>query len=318
MESKLSIIIPTYNREKQLINQLRRIYSQQESKFLKIVVLNNNSDYNVEYAITSNFECSQLTNLKIISHPYNLGGNMNIGLSFYHCETDWLWLLSDDDEVLCDSIKRILDDICTYNEYIAIKYSLEKFTSHDDVEIGNLNDLIRYYKKEHKHQGELIFMSNAVFNINKLRPVMGAVIENAYNSLPGLNPILFGLDKALGKCFFSNKQIVRYMLPAPGGAWNYHQTTVRLPALLDYPFNCDGKTMLKLMSLMNHWNYPRFILACADFHDSIKSIIFYKKIFDYVFQIGWLKKNIYKIVFYLNYLTNFKFVDFIKNRKAKK
>lgn len=48
MNGKLTIGIPTYNREKQLENQLKNILKQDLSGLEEILIIDNNSDYDVE------------------------------------------------------------------------------------------------------------------------------------------------------------------------------------------------------------------------------------------------------------------------------
>ena len=81
---KLSIVIPTYNRREKLLRQLHAIFGQPESKDIDVTVLDNHSDYDCDESVYADFPKESYPNLRVITHPYNIGGNMNISLCFYY------------------------------------------------------------------------------------------------------------------------------------------------------------------------------------------------------------------------------------------
>ena len=66
MEKFLTIVIPTYNRENQLIRLLRSIERQKVEHLYYIVILNNHSDYDVETSIRNHFPDPFIDNIETI------------------------------------------------------------------------------------------------------------------------------------------------------------------------------------------------------------------------------------------------------------
>jgi len=111
MNHKITIGIPTYNRENQLRNQLQCKIKQDLTFVEEIIIVDNHSNYDIVNSI-SELNC---TKLRLITNPFNIKMATNMEMPFLYCKTEWLWLLSDDDEVLPDSINTITDvkmDFC--------------------------------------------------------------------------------------------------------------------------------------------------------------------------------------------------------------
>jgi len=316
---KLSIVIPTYNRKEKLLRQLHCILDQPESKLVNdITVLNNHSNYDCEGVVYAEFPKDQYFNLTVITHPYNVGGNMNISLCFYYAKADWMWMMSDDDTATGNSIKTILRNIEEHKDDIVIKYSLGN-TVHKDVHVDSLNGLVDYYKDNHLFQGELIFMSNGVYNLTKLQPVVGEVIEYGYNSMPAILPMFFGLDKNLGKIYFSSKYIINYSVPEMADGehdWtsSYNSIMGRVVSLFDYPFNCNGKTMLRLLTLQDHWSPYLCIRSLYRSGDKKKMKIFHDRIFPYTYQFSGLRRLKVNLIYFFFYYFDIDIKKTFKNK----
>ncbi len=95
IKTKLSIIIATYNRSEYLKRTLRQL-ADSPVRDCRITILNNHSTDNTlsvcdEYA--NNFQ-----NFTVVTHPANLGGgSQNYIHAIEYCDTEYMWLLADDD-----------------------------------------------------------------------------------------------------------------------------------------------------------------------------------------------------------------------------
>lgn len=305
----LSIVIPTYNRREKLLRQLHAIFNQPQAKDVEVIVLDNHSDYDCEQVVSLEFPEEQFPNLKVIIHPYNIGGNMNISLCFYYATGDWLWMMSDDDVVAPASLNTVLGDIEQHDEKIVLKYSLAAmpYSSYDNVTIGSLNDLTDYFEEKKLLLGNLIFISTGVFNLNRLKPVVGQIIEYGFDSMSAINPIIIGLDKKLGDVFFSKKYIIQRNDPHDklnqGWSMNYHYIIGRIVSILDYPFECDGKTIRRLLYLNKDWNIYKLARSLFLLQDKTKMKIFHDRTYKYFYHGRRRLKA--EIVFYCLYMFNF-------------
>lgn len=114
----LTIAIPTYNRKDELEKCINSIVPQLNDK-IKIVVRDNCSDYDAE-ALVRRFNNPQI---EFYKNPVNVGGDANIARLFECCDTDWLWVLGDDDFILPDAVKKVIDCIEANPDVIYIKFN---------------------------------------------------------------------------------------------------------------------------------------------------------------------------------------------------
>lgn len=307
----LSVFIPTYNREFRLLNQLESLLKQDLSDEIMIYVLNNHSDYDVEKAIEERFG-PKSSNITVINNKSNLGLSLNIALPFYYCKTKWLWILSDDDITLPDSLKRIKDDTEEYTDYACLKYSLKYMSQHENDVFTSLEQLVSYYSREDKNQGEFIFISNNLFNMEKIEPYIGKILNYSYNAVAGILPYVYVLDSKSGKVIMRNHEIVSYLPPEKGKEWNYVDITSRLITLTDYPYNSDGETVRKLINLMNHFSFYDYMAGLIKLNDKEKVRMQISKTFPLLFQNGIMRRTLYKTVYYAYLWLN---IDGVKIRK---
>ncbi|MBC2856161.1 glycosyltransferase [Cetobacterium sp. 2A] len=197
MNKILTIAIPTYNRKEKLLRTLKIIVPQITEE-IKLLILDNNSSYDI-FEITNEIPLIDKVNIEIKKNIVNIGGNANIARCFEYTDTEWMWLLGDDDIPTENSVKIImhdlknkkLDDICM------VKYSSTIDTISKDEEILGLEKLIDYLsiKEPQKGFGNFLFISNSLYNIKKLKnfTLYGYQYTNAY--LPHLAILFFYLNK---------------------------------------------------------------------------------------------------------------------------
>lgn len=181
MEKKLTVAITTYNREQPLIEQLRSLEQQGLYDKYKIVVCNNCSDYDVEASLRKALSPEFMDIITVHNRKYNVGGDCNIALSFQLIETEWMWLLSDDDITNSGAIQTVLEDAEKYPDVCWLKYSISGgFKPFEDKRCDNLVDVFKACCRENGHShGEFVFMSNNVYNIPLVKKHIGDVMPLA-------------------------------------------------------------------------------------------------------------------------------------------
>ena len=89
--------------------------------------------------------------------------------TFLHCKTKWMWLISDDDVICDNAFDLIFQEIKKKFGCMLFKiftdgignYGVEK-----DYKVNNFKQFIDYYYySKVKRNGNLIFVSNGVFNL---------------------------------------------------------------------------------------------------------------------------------------------------------
>ncbi|RZK28376.1 MAG: glycosyltransferase family 2 protein, partial [Hymenobacter sp.] len=102
----LTIAIPTYNRNERLARSLE-ILVPQLSAGVKLVIIDNCSSVPIKDTV----EPYLLSNVKVVRNTYNIGMAANILRCFENCDTEWLWVLGDDDPPHKNAVEIIIQEI---------------------------------------------------------------------------------------------------------------------------------------------------------------------------------------------------------------
>ena len=288
---ELSIGIPTYNRQKQLKKQLKSLLAQDLSEIEEIIVIDNNSNYDINKLIDS----LNSNKIKLITNLINQGMSINVLNPFLYCKTKWLWLLSDDDLTLKNSVKNILESIrkSTYNTGL-IQFSL--FENQESFYAKNLNQYIDYYFNESEiRKGEIVFLSTKVFNVEILKKYLAKGFEYSYTYIGFLIPIFIALNEQKISVFFNSNKIVDYLSPE-GEGWNFDKVGKGLSTLshLDIDLNKKyKKKMLEVFMPISYIEMYKFYLSNRDVKNALNYDIIYHN--SYKFYLNIFQKSIYQI-----------------------
>ena len=125
---KLSVLIPTYNREDRLKKSLAS-YTQEKIKNIEFVVIDNYSKDNTEALVRSLI--AKDDRIRYYKNPTNLGYNRNLFRGFLEAEADWLCILPDDDAVELGFLSELIEKIDQNNDCSIIltaqKYEKDSF-----------------------------------------------------------------------------------------------------------------------------------------------------------------------------------------------
>ena len=103
---KLTIAIPTYNRNEILKANLEKLLPQVTDE-CNVVIFDNCSDTPVKEVIEELVNTYPDINISIVRNRYNIGMTANILKCFEQCSDTWLWILGDDDEVVDEHFGRL-------------------------------------------------------------------------------------------------------------------------------------------------------------------------------------------------------------------
>lgn len=254
LHSGLSIGIPTYNRKDALVRLLKSIECQQYNLLDEIIIGDNASPYDVEAVILECVSPALFSKCRLIKNNFNIGGPANIKNQFLNCNSKWFWLIGDDDEITEDALDIILKDIEAEPECAYFKYSTrmnDGIIGEDDVRFDNLHQFIEYSRK--RYPGNLVFMSNNIYNMEKLAPYLPVMMT--YNtSVPQCISMMVGLDREEIYVRFSSKPICIYNMPEGGVSWNMLRVALALSCLQEIPFkslrNIEWDGLLSAFRLM--------------------------------------------------------------------
>ncbi len=128
----LTIAIPTFNRaerlDRSLSDLLLQINNSGNGQYISIFISNNGStDFTQEIALKyRELYLKNDINFSINVFDRNEGFDSNVLQCYSYCDTDYVWFLSDDDNVRDGSINRILNDIEMYRPNV-IYYNFDQY-----------------------------------------------------------------------------------------------------------------------------------------------------------------------------------------------
>ena len=305
----LSICIPTYNRKDRLLRQLKSIFKQPLYKQINIVILDNHSNYDIEQFLKDFFSEEEVSVIELIRRPFNIGMIGNVSNSFLYCKTKWMWLLSDDDETVDNSLEIIFRKIDLYPDYSVFKFSIYGIQSEENIDITTLDEFINYYKDNDRENstGNLIFISNNVFNMSEIGDYLQDSFTYSYTYIPHIMPILSFLIDNEKKMKYFSEPVVRFLLPEAGIEWSYSKCMLGLSALSDFLFkNISAEKRKQLMKIFTQsFPFRDYILSCNNYSSYSNRLSIYRKIYGNFFKYkGGLKHTVLYYSFLLIFILN--------------
>lgn len=214
----LTIAIPTYNRANQLEKSLRDLIKQLDHSII-IRVIENRSDNDCSHLI-SKLQRTEI-NIHYKANVDNIGISGNIIKCFESCDTEWLWILSDDDEIAQDALNTIKEAISLNYEVAFFNFRSNLFryswyNNHYEKFVGQYR-----FVEGLKSFTNLLFLSSGVYNVKKLKESIRSAYYFTNTFAPQVALVLDHLgnnDKAV-TCFV-DKPIVNWKPPLKGHAWS--------------------------------------------------------------------------------------------------
>lgn len=278
MKNELTIAIPTYNREDDIVRLLKSIERTDYHRLSEIIISDNNSPYDIECVLKRNFSEDFLKCCRIIVNHVNIGGPGNIKNQLLYCKTKWLWMIGDDDQVLPNSLDVIFRDIeddpgCAFFRYSVAKRisGTEKlrFVREENRTMYSLDDFMRYYEEKKRNKGNMVFMSNNVYNMELLSPYLNYAFT--YNtSITQLIPFFMGLDERKIYVRYRDAAVVLFCGQSEGTAWSYLRVMGAISTVNQIPFkSLDAKQFKRFVNVLNFISLRRFVLWCLVHKDKI-------------------------------------------------
>jgi len=118
MKNTLTIAIPTYNRANRLDKALQDLLLQilglgSRIDLVSVLVSNNGSSDSTQLVMNKHEKIFRHRGVRFSQHHFNVnhGFDQNVLKCYESCGDEYVWFLSDDDNVIDNAISEILDDI---------------------------------------------------------------------------------------------------------------------------------------------------------------------------------------------------------------
>lgn len=226
----LTIAIPTFDRNDLLARTVAALLPQMQPG-VRLVVRDNASPRPVRDTLAPLI--AGRTDVSIVSNPVNIGGNANMLRCLESCETEWIWVLGDDDLPAVDAVPRILADMGTSPaQRVAISYRCELFERRQSLELTGADDFVERMDS----LSSVLFLSTTVLRARSLRPHLRLAYAYAYSNMPQTIALMQALGET-GQVRLATEQIVSWGDAGAHASWSVVNASLAFPTLLDLPIS---------------------------------------------------------------------------------
>jgi glycosyltransferase involved in cell wall biosynthesis len=237
--SDLTIAIPTYDRNVILRDNLARLLPQLTDD-CRLLIIDNASPTAVSETLEPLLKSFPRVRAEVVRNRVNLGGSANILRCFELCQTEWLWLLGDDDGVHPNALSTILTRVARDPDCVFFNFSSPCFTRLKSFLTEGTAQLI----EQMDSFSGLLFMSAGVYKTSALLPFLKHGYHYAYACAPNVAALLACLgDHA--RCLFSEETIIQQYRQAPATqSWSPITALIGRMTLLDLPLDPKLRILL--------------------------------------------------------------------------
>lgn len=262
-KSVLTIAIPTYNRNEKLKRSIEVLVPQLNSK-VKILILDNESTTPVAETLAEILnKLNAESAVTIVRNKANVGMAANIIRCFETCDTEWMWLLGDDDVPNLVAVAGVLEDIekhkdCSFLNYKSPLCPTRKADFYTTGQEQLLDQLDGF--------GNLLFISVGVYNLKSLSGDLRITYQLAYSIAPHLVYLLSGL-KATGKAWFLTRELHDFHLRDTTEAenWSWLSLSLCIPVLYEVPLLVSENAKRKFAGyILTHVKSPKEIFSILE------------------------------------------------------
>jgi glycosyltransferase involved in cell wall biosynthesis len=238
--ARLTVAIPSYNRNEILNGNLRLLLPQLDARS-RVLIIDNCSDRPVADSVEPLRREFPDARIDIVRNRVNVGANANIIRCYELCETDWIWTLGDDDAPQPDAIAAIHRHLDQFSDCIYLNFSYDGMRPETFTTIG-----LRDFAEKLDLSSNLPFISAAVAKTNAMLPQLKIAYLFAYSMLPHV-ALLFASIGENGRCCFSSERLIidpANAAPTTEHQWSMLNLALGHAVLFDQPFASDVRRLL--------------------------------------------------------------------------
>jgi len=252
----LTICIPSFDRHTQLRNLVENLVSQELIERCKIIIQDNCSQPAYSEILTEILDEQSHIKIEVCRNVTNVGMSGNILKCFEVANSEWLWIISDDDKLMPSAIKTVLMMLGQVTDDTGIiKFSSDRSKPNRDAQlISRIEDLIDVCGRSPDDFNSYIFLTNSIYRCKELRNYIEVGYRHAHTYVPHFMMISKYMDDG-GKIYLSTEKIVDYVRPKVGYSYSL-VAGIGVGALKELNLNLDRNTYEKYISLFfphNDW-----------------------------------------------------------------
>ena len=223
----LTIAIPTFDRNAILMQTVAALLPQLRPE-VRLVIRDNASPQAVADTLSG---LASGAHMQIQRNQWNIGGNANVLRCLETCETEWLWILGDDDLPDPDAVARVLAEIGEADaSLIGVNYRSELYDRRRDLELRGAEDFLRRMDS----LSNVLFLSASILRAPALQQHLRQAYAYAYSNMPHVLALLLALGTE-GRMKLSTQHLVTWCEADAGSAWSVVNASLAFPTVLDLP-----------------------------------------------------------------------------------
>jgi glycosyltransferase involved in cell wall biosynthesis len=244
----LTIAIPTYNRAAKLQAQLERLVPQLCPEVCVRVFDNASPDHTREVA-------AQFPGVSYFRAVTNCGAGRNFFRCFEECQTEWLWILSDDDPASASAITDLLAILENQTaDFIHTSTSGSAYAA--NTVVSDFPSLLR-----HTSFTMLNWVSGGVYRIPSFQPFFRLYNESVSVWCPHCLMILALVETQGGKILLSHVNLMGG--PGDWAAWSTLDCIIRICHAPEYLAQPQHQKMLA-QSIFHEWFYGALLTGLRE------------------------------------------------------
>jgi glycosyltransferase involved in cell wall biosynthesis len=189
----LTIAIPTFNRNQILLKNVE-IILQNTSNWFGVIILDNCSDEPVVDTLSDFKKKCPETDLTIIRNSVNIGANANILRCIENVNSEYIWIIGDDDFINPDILGTIYDKIRSGKPlWINLYEDISGWQPARDQSycLNNLAEFLAHLKSIN----ELVFISTNIYKVDCIKKGVSDGYHYQSTMAPHLISMLSGIEK---------------------------------------------------------------------------------------------------------------------------
>ena len=293
---KLTIAIPTFNRNKILAANLAILLSQLQefAAECRVHIFDNCSPVPVAETLGPLLEAFPEIQCGVTRNRVNVGGNANIMHCFEACKTEWIWVMGDDDTVTAGGVAAVLRSLQRYPEAFFLSYSTAAYPIAATTSCRGLEGFVGGIGSF----SNTLFLSASVYRVGALTPGLRMGYQWAYSGAPHLAALLTCLGPRSQTCFCADEIVIQNDVDDPAHA-------VAAGTLLDLPL---PQTVRQALALKMLATFPtteqivfQLVLQAVKDKDPRPALFYYQQIQDRLYRFDpsptrRLKRRLYRVL----------------------
>jgi abequosyltransferase len=245
---QLTIAIPTYNRNTLLLQNLARLLPQ-FSAGCRLMVVDNASDVPVEDEVRALLADFPAVEFELVRNIVNIGGNANILRCFELCQTQYIWILGDDDPIQPDALATVLRYLESHPDCFYFNFPFDDNRAQTFITQG-LEEFIDRLDLS----ANIPWVSTSIYQVETMRANLKLGYQHAFSMLPHVAMLLVSIGKN-GRCCLASERIIEL---EPGGApleaqWSKVSFALAAPTVYDVPLSSAQREKLARKLLVTYW-----------------------------------------------------------------